>query len=66
MVNESERESENASDSKILILIKDLAEVIDILHTEISEMKKVLKIIKTDVEIIKDTKLTKSESYMHG
>ena len=66
MDNESEKESEPSSDSEILILIKDLAEVIDILHTEISEMKKVLKIIKTDVEELKNVKLTKSESYMHG
>ena len=66
MVGESEKEFETSSDSEILILIKDLTEVIDILHTEISEMKKVLKIIKTDVDEIKGAKLTKSESYMHG
>jgi len=54
------------SDSDITTLINDLAEVIDILHTEVSEMKGILKLIKTDLEEIKELGDLKSKSYMHG
>lgn len=54
------------SNAEILLILEDLAEVIDILHTEVSEMKKILKVIKTDVEDIKGTEYTKSPTYMHG
>ena len=54
------------SNAEILLILEDLAEVIDILHTEISEMKKILKIIRTDVTDIKGTEHTKAQSYMHG
>ena len=66
MAEAPKEESEDSTDSEILILVRDLAEVIDILHNEVSEMKKVLKIVKTDVEEIKGTKHSPSNNYMHG
>ncbi len=66
MSEASEGMPEDTKDSEIILILKDLTEVIDILHTEVSEMKKVLKDIKTDVEEIKGANHTNSQSYMHG
>lgn len=55
--------------SEAISLVEDITEILDIIHVEISSIKRNIKIIREDIEYIKGKEGNidrKPNNYMHG
>lgn len=55
--------------SEAISLVEDITEILDIIHVEISSIKRNIKIIREDIEHIKEGEGNmdkKPNNYMHG
>ena len=55
--------------SEAISLVEDITEVLDIIHVEISTIKRNIKVIREDIEYLKgkqDSLTPTSQDYMHG